>query len=89
MAHPESDGAAEMLEGGHRAISTAAMRLAELYAQRLQIPWPDFENNRPEALPTSTCATPPSPTPPPRPSTTVPGRTPPDELGEKRAKGGQ
>jgi len=37
MAHPDSDGAAEMLEGGHRAIATAAMRLAELYAQRMQI----------------------------------------------------
>lgn len=37
MAHPESDGAAEMLEGGHRSLSTAALRLAELYAQRMQI----------------------------------------------------
>ena len=37
MAHPDSDGAAEMLEGGHRAVATAAMRLAELYAQRMQI----------------------------------------------------
>jgi len=37
MTHPESDGAAEMLEGGHRAITTAALRLAELYAQRMQI----------------------------------------------------
>ena len=37
MAHPDSDGAAEMLEGGHRALSTAAMRLAELYAQRVHI----------------------------------------------------
>jgi len=37
MAHPESDGAAEMLEGGHRAMATAAMRLAELYAGRMQI----------------------------------------------------
>ena len=37
MAHPDSDGAAEMLEGGHRAMATAAMRLAELYAQRMQI----------------------------------------------------
>lgn len=37
MAHPDSDGAAEMLEGGHRALSTAALRLAELYAQRMQI----------------------------------------------------
>ncbi len=37
MAHPDSDGAAEMLEGGHRAIATAALRLAELYAGRMQI----------------------------------------------------
>ena len=37
MAHPDSDGAAEMLEGGHRAMATAAMRLAELYAGRMQI----------------------------------------------------
>ncbi len=37
MAHPDSDGAAEMLEGGHRAMATAALRLAELYAQRMQI----------------------------------------------------
>jgi hypothetical protein len=34
MAHPDSDGAAEMLEGGHRAVATGALRLAELYAQR-------------------------------------------------------
>ncbi len=37
MAHPDSDGAAEMLEGGHRAMATAALRLAELYAGRMQI----------------------------------------------------
>lgn len=34
MSHPESDGIAEMLEGGHRAVLTGAQRWLELLNRR-------------------------------------------------------
>lgn len=36
MSHPESDGAAEMLEGGIRAMSTGALRMVETMQRRQQ-----------------------------------------------------
>lgn len=36
MSHPESDGVAEMLEGGIRAVSTGALRTVEMLQRRQQ-----------------------------------------------------
>jgi hypothetical protein len=44
MSHPDSDGVAELLEGGSRAAATGALRMVELSQRRLQ--WAAQEQTR-------------------------------------------